>query len=198
VRTWGKRRRAAASNEEHPTKNKAGIMDLREDRMRNVDRPRTWTAADRTADENPSSISDRAKSDIAGAAEAAKAEARRIAGLQKNAGADRIGEVAGAVHGAARSLESGMPQMASYVHDAAVRLEDAASTLRQRNVEDLIDEISRFARARPVLFFGGAMLAGFALTRFLKSSAQGSGNGHGTGQTGGGGWRQSDARGPQQ
>jgi hypothetical protein len=75
--------------------------------------------------------------------------------------------------------------MASYVHDAAVRLEDAAKTLRQRNVDDLVGEISRFARAQPVLFFGGAMLAGFALTRFLKSSAPG-GNGHS-----GAGWQQS-------
>jgi hypothetical protein len=170
-----------------------GIMDLHEDQMRNVDSPRASMAAGRTSDEvrdiSSSSISDKARSDIAGAAEAAKAEARRIAGLQKNAGADRLGEVAGAVHGAARSLEAGMPQMASYVHDAAVRLEDAAKTLRQRNVDDLIDEVSRFARAQPVLFFGGAMLAGFALTRFLKSSTP-SGNGHA-----GEGWQQSDARG---
>src|SRR5262245_41084377 len=110
-------------------------MDLHEDKVRDVDNPRASTAAD----EIPS-IGDKAKSDIAGAAEAAKAEARRLAGLQKNAGADRLGEVAGAVHGAARSLEGGMPQMASYVHDAAVRLEDAARTLRQRNVDDLMGE----------------------------------------------------------
>ena len=159
-------------------------MDLHEDKVRNIESPGPSMAADRTADEIPS-ISGRAKSDIAGAAEAAKAEARRIAGLQKNAGADRLGEVAGAVHGAARSLEAGMPQVASYVHGAALRLEDAATTLRQRNVDDLIDEIGRFARAQPVLFFGGAMLAGFALTRFLRS-----GNGHT-----GAGWQQSDARG---
>jgi hypothetical protein len=64
-----------------------------------------------------------------------------------------------------------MPQMASYVHDAAMRLEDAAKNLRQRNVDDLMDDVSRFARSQPALFFGGAMLAGFALARFLKSSA---------------------------
>jgi hypothetical protein len=170
------------------TKNKAGIMDLHENKARNVDSPRASMAADRTSDEIPeipSSISDKAKSDIAGAAEAAKAEARRIASQQKNAGADRLGEVAGAVHGAARSLEAGMPQMASFVHDAAARLADAAKTLRQRNVDDIMDEITRFARSQPVLFFGGAMLAGFALTRFLKSS-----NGHA-----GAGWKQSDAGG---
>jgi hypothetical protein len=165
-------------------------MDLHQDKVRNVDSPHPSMAVDPAAGEFPS-ISDKARSDIAGAAEAAKAEARRIASLQKNAGADRLGEVAGAVHGAARSLESGMPQMATYVHGAAVRLEDAANTLRQRNVDDLMGEITRFARSQPVLFFGGAMLAGFALTRFLKSSTNGhTGNGHT-----GAGWRQSDAGG---
>jgi hypothetical protein len=121
------------------------------------------------------SIGDRAKSDIAQAADSARAEAMRIAQQQKEAGADRLGEVAGAVHGAARSLETGMPQMASYVHDAATRLEHAANSLRSRNVTDLMGEIRHFARTQPALFFGGAMLAGFALTRFLKSAAPGDG-----------------------
>jgi hypothetical protein len=148
-------------------------MEFYDDEKR-VDSPRaSSTAADRTTGDMPS-ISDKARLDIAQAAETAKAEARRIAHQQKEAGADRLGEVAGAVHGAARSLEAGMPQMASYVHDAAVRLEDAAQTLRLRNVDDIVSEISRFARTQPALFFGGAMLAGFALARFLKSSAPGS------------------------
>jgi hypothetical protein len=168
-------------------------MDLQEEKLRNIDSPRASMAPDRTSGEIQS-ISGKARSDIAGAAEAAKAEAHRIASQQKNAGADRLGEVAGAVHGAARSLETGMPQMASYVHDAAARLEGAAETLRQRNVDDLMGEITRFARSQPVLFFGGAMLAGFALTRFLKSSTPGpdAAQGTGNGPTGRSGWRQSD------
>jgi hypothetical protein len=157
-------------------------MELHEDTMRNVGSPTASTAADRTPGGSPS-ISDRARSDIAQAADAAKTEARRIASRQKAAGADRLGEVAGAVHGAARSLEAGMPQMASYVHDAAMRLEDAANNLRQRNVDDLVGDFGRFARSQPALFFGGAMLAGFALARFLKSSAPNGSSRHaGTGE----------------
>src|SRR5262249_2831856 len=106
-----------------------------------------------------------------------KAEARRVADQQKGAGADRLDEVAGAVHGAARTLEAGMPQMANYVHGAAAQLEDAAQALRHRNIDELIDEIGSFARAQPVVFFGGAMLAGFVLTRFLKSSGRIAGDG---------------------
>jgi hypothetical protein len=154
-------------------------MELHEEKLRNVDSPRASTAADPTAGDIPT-ISDRAKSDIAQAAETAKIEARRIASQQKEAGADRLGDVAGAVHGAARSLEAGMPQMATYVHDAAVRLEDAAKTLRTRNVDDIMDDVSRFARSQPALFFGGAMLAGFALSRFLRSSAPNGSSGPGS------------------
>jgi hypothetical protein len=146
-------------------------MESQDEKLRNVESARASTAADRIPGDI-SSMSVRAKSDIAEAAETAKAEARRIASQQKDVGADRLGDMAGAVRGAARSLESGMPQMASYVHDAAVRLEDAARTLRQRNIDDLVAEVGRFARSQPALFVGGAMLAGFALTRFLKSSAR--------------------------
>jgi hypothetical protein len=83
------------------------------------------------------------------------------------------------------AAEAGMPQVASYVHGAAAQLEDAARTLRHRSVDELIDGIGSFARAQPAVFFGGAMLAGFALTRFLKSS----------GLTGGDRLRQTDVRG---
>jgi ABC-type transporter Mla subunit MlaD len=144
-------------------------MDFQEEKIRNVEDTRGSLAAGRMA-EDLSSLGKKAKSNIAEAAESAKAEARRIAAHQKDTGADRLGEVAGAVHGAARSLEAGMPQMASYVHGAAAQLEDAAKTLRHRSVDELIDGIGSFARAQPAIFFGGAVLAGIALTRFLKSS----------------------------
>jgi hypothetical protein len=164
-------------------------MDLHEEKAKKKDSVRA-SAADRTPGGAPS-INDKAKSDIAGAAEAVKTEARRIANQHKNASADRLGEVAGAVARAAGSLETGMPQVASYGQDAAARLEGAAKTLRQRNIDDLVADIGNFARAQPVLFLGGAMLAGFALTRFLprflQGTAPGAGTSTGVGPSGGNG-----------
>jgi hypothetical protein len=90
---------------------------------------------------------------------------------QKEVGAEQIGGVASAVHGAARELERGMPGMARTVHDAAARLDRASASLRDGNPEEIIAAIGRFAREQPAVFFGGAVLAGFALSRFLKSSA---------------------------
>jgi hypothetical protein len=100
-----------------------------------------------------------------------KQGARKLAEQQKQAGADQIGGVARAVHGAAREIEQKMPQAAGFIHDAATRLEGAAASLRERSVDDLMRSLNDFARTQPAVFFGGAVLAGFALSRFLKSSA---------------------------
>jgi hypothetical protein len=152
-------------------KNKTEASWKREEKVMNVEDARGSISAGRVA-EDISALGDKARSNIAEAADSAKARSRRIAIQQKDAGADRLGEVAGAFHGAARTLEAGMPQTASYIHGAAAQLEDAAKTLRHRSVDELVDEVGSFARAQPAVFFGGAMLAGFALARFLKSSGQ--------------------------
>jgi hypothetical protein len=90
---------------------------------------------------------------------------------QKAMGAEQISGVASAVHGAARELERDMPGMARTVHDAATRLDRASASLRDGNPEEVLAAVGRFAREQPAVFFGGAVLAGFALSRFLKSSA---------------------------
>jgi hypothetical protein len=38
-----------------------------------------------------------------------------------------------------------------------------------------VRSLNNFARSQPAAFFGGAVLAGFALSRFFKSSAEPSG-----------------------
>jgi hypothetical protein len=118
---------------------------------------------------------DSAGEKAAEAAEPVKKRAGQFAEEQKQSGAERIGTMATAIHGAARELEDRMPVAAAYVHDAAARMEDAASTLRQRSVDDLMKSLDSFAQTRPGALFGGAVLTGFALSRFLKSSSHGHG-----------------------
>jgi hypothetical protein len=98
--------------------------------------------------------------------------ARQMAEQQKENGAEQISGMAGAIHGAARQLEDDMPLAAGYVHDAASFVERTAERLKERGVEDLLREVNGFARARPTAFFGGAVLAGFVVSRFLKSSGR--------------------------
>jgi hypothetical protein len=111
-----------------------------------------------------------ARAELADAVEPMKKKAQSFAEQQRVVGAERIGDVAHAVHGAAEELEGRLPRVAGYIHDAAARLEDASSSLRERNLDELLGAFNRFARNQPAAVFGGAMLVGFAFSRFLKSS----------------------------
>jgi len=103
--------------------------------------------------------------------QAVRDEALSFAERQKRAGAEHIGEVAHAVHTAADAIRTEMPTAADYVHRAAAGLENAAQALKQRGLDDLGRDLGSFARTQPLAMFGGAMLAGFVLSRFLKSTA---------------------------
>jgi hypothetical protein len=96
---------------------------------------------------------------------------RNVAEQQKSAGADRLVELGNAVHGAASGMEKELPQAAQFIHSAADQLQSASAKLRDRSVDDLVAGFTRFARQQPAAAFAGAVLAGFALSRFLKSSS---------------------------
>lgn len=104
------------------------------------------------------------------AAGAVIGEARDLAEARKAAAADNVVRLSRAVHGAADQLGEELPQAARYIHSAADRLQGASKTLRERSVEDMVADVSDFARRQPVAALAGAVLAGFALARFLKSS----------------------------
>ncbi len=97
-------------------------------------------------------------------------QTRDFAETQKAAGADNMARLGHAVHGAADQLGQELPQAAGFIHSAADTLQGAASTLRERSVEDLVASFRDFARRQPAAAFAGSVLAGFALARFLKSS----------------------------
>jgi hypothetical protein len=122
-----------------------------------------------------SSAAEDAKTALDAASVTVKERARTVAEQQKKAGADQICGVARAIHGAAHEIEQEMPHAAGFIHDAAAKLEGAADSLRERSVDDLIRSLNNFARSQPAAFFGGAVLAGFALSRFFKSSSGHSG-----------------------
>jgi len=98
-------------------------------------------------------------------------QTRDFAEEQKDAGADNMARLGRAVHGAADQLGRDLPQAAGFIHSAADTLQGAASSIRERSVEDLVAGFSDFARRQPAAAFAGSVLAGFALARFLKSSS---------------------------
>ncbi|QFT93893.1 hypothetical protein FIU86_13665 [Roseovarius sp. THAF9] len=59
----------------------------------------------------------------------------------------------------------------SFLTQAGEAVEDATNRLRERSLPDMVEDVSAFARRNPLLFLGGAALAGFAAARFLSASA---------------------------
>jgi ABC-type transporter Mla subunit MlaD len=98
-------------------------------------------------------------------------DAEHIAEKQKKSGANQVHGMAQAVHGAADELGKQMPQAAELVHAAASRLEQAADALRERSIGEIMESFNDVGRKQPLALFGGAVAAGFAISRFLKSSS---------------------------
>jgi ElaB/YqjD/DUF883 family membrane-anchored ribosome-binding protein len=104
-------------------------------------------------------------------AESVKKRTRAMADDQKDAGADQLHGFARAIDEAADQLANEFPQAASYVHEAAQRVDNVSTMIRERSIEELLHEANHFARKNTIAFFGMSLAAGFALSRFLKSSA---------------------------
>jgi hypothetical protein len=130
-----------------------------------------------------SDIGGQAKVKAREAAEMAKSESQRLASVakdkaksviaeQKDAAAESLGGVAGALRETAKTLGEQSPALGQYTERAAQSLEGFSHTLRDRDVDSLIGQLEDFARRQPLVFVGGAVLAGFALSRFLKASAE--------------------------
>jgi hypothetical protein len=131
------------------------------------------------AREHAGDLMHHAKEHAAKTLDAVKDKARDIADEQKRIGADKIQGVASVLRGAGEDLEKQIPGAAGFARDAAQGIERFSSSLRNRSVDELVSSFNTFARTQPVAFFGAAVLAGFALSRFLKSSAD-HGHGHST------------------
>jgi hypothetical protein len=108
---------------------------------------------------------------------ALKDSAAQLAEQQKKSGARQLAGIAGAVHAAADQLGEQLPGAAGYIHDAAERIDHVASDLRNRDLSELANGVRRLGKEQPLALFGGALLAGLVLSRFLMS-AQGEGSQH--------------------
>ena len=113
-----------------------------------------------------------AKAQAAGLAGTAKSQVHGVVDEQKNFAAERVGGVARVARRAAEQLEGELPLAASYVREAGDGIDEIAGAIRGQNVEELLAALEDFAEQRPATAFVISMLAGFALARFVKSSAE--------------------------
>jgi hypothetical protein len=103
----------------------------------------------------------------------AKERAQAVAGEQKNLAAERLTGFATALRHASSDLdEQGQSVVSGVVRQAADGLEHVSDAMRRNDVDDLVGNIEDFARRQPAVFIGSAVLAGFGLARFMKSSSE--------------------------
>jgi hypothetical protein len=102
--------------------------------------------------------------------EEARAALQTQAGEVKNAVAGEVGNVAAALRRAADDLRGGSVVEAS-IGMVANTLADASEAVRNKSFDDLMRSAGKVARDNPMLFFGGAMLLGFAVSRFAKATS---------------------------
>ena len=126
----------------------------------------------RAAKDNASQLGDAAL----GIANSAKDKVEQVVSERKSLGADYIGSIAQATGRAANEFQSDLPQAAQYIRQASEQIQGFADTVRERDVRELVGEVQGFARRQPTLFFGGAVVLGFAALRFLKSTAPNAGS----------------------
>lgn len=92
---------------------------------------------------------------------------------QKERLADTLDTVTLLLHQAGEHAElKDKAMLSGYVDKASGQLGQWSETLREREVTQLLDDTVQFARRQPMLFFSGALAAGFAGARFLRSSTQ--------------------------
>jgi hypothetical protein len=99
-------------------------------------------------------------------------ELSATAETQKDHGAAAMRGFAQAIRTAAGDLDGQSPEIARHFRGAAGSLENLSDNLRSHSVGDLFGAATDLARKQPAAFFAGAVVAGFALSRFLKSTGR--------------------------
>jgi hypothetical protein len=90
---------------------------------------------------------------------------------QKSRATSEVSQLASALRRAGDDLAGGSIGSA-VLGRVASRLESLGSAVEGKSLDDLVTDVERLARRNPALFVGGAMLIGFAASRFLKSSSR--------------------------
>lgn len=106
-----------------------------------------------------------------GLADDAKKSATTIAEDGKLKGAERLKGVADTADRVADEVADASPAMADWVHKAAHEIDGVSRNLKDKSVGELLEMGKGFARREPAAFIAASAVAGFALSRFLKSSS---------------------------
>jgi len=103
-------------------------------------------------------------------ADVQQAAFKRAGSLQKRA-ADSINGFADSVESAGRVFaDKQSARAARLLQEGAVALRDLAGSLSEKPIADVVEDVRSYGRAHPAILVGGAMLAGMAFGRLMRSA----------------------------
>ena len=106
-------------------------------------------------------------------ADSARASAEAQAERKQAAAAGELGGIAKALRKTADEVEgqSYLP-LDRYARQAADKLDDLSENLRGSDIRTVIGRLETYTREQPGVVLGGAIITGFLLARFMRSSAE--------------------------
>lgn len=101
-----------------------------------------------------------------------KEDGRQTLEQRKRFAADRVDGIAQALERTGAQFSDNEPTLADFANRLAGTVGNLATRLREGTIDELVDDTRSFARRNPGLFIAAGVVAGFALARFVKASAQ--------------------------
>lgn len=89
---------------------------------------------------------------------------------RQEAGAEKIGDLAGAARNLAADLTD-IPNIQSYVDAAAEQMENLSEYASQTSMEDMLDDATEIARRHPIATATFAVAAGFGFIRMITHTS---------------------------
>jgi ElaB/YqjD/DUF883 family membrane-anchored ribosome-binding protein len=108
----------------------------------------------------------------AGVMERVRERATAQMSTQKDRATDGLTSIAHAVRQSTQPFRDNQQDaIAGYIDKAAEQLERFSTRLRERDINEVMNDVQQFARRQPAIFIGASFAAGLLAARFLKSSS---------------------------
>lgn len=131
-----------------------------------------------TAKQDLRDLGDKVQGEVAGLQQEAASQigavaetAKGLAAEQKDLLSEHLGGLVDAIQKVAGELETSNSTSARYVRVVADGASKLSDTVKNNDVDAIIDIAQRFGREQPAAFMGAAALLGFAASRFALASS---------------------------
>jgi len=125
------------------------------------------------AQDKAGEVADQAQQKVGEVVDQAKQTVTSQVSSRKDQAAESLRTVADAIRHTGDDLRSrDQAGVAQYASMAADRVEDFSQFISERDVNQIVSDVERYARRNKGLFLGGAFALGLVAARFLKSSSQ--------------------------